>query len=145
METPGTRPRLVDTKKGARLARPNGYSHSKNVANVDNCLHINELRHLISTPSDLAVAKSLQLEAWKKSLWDQSLAQCRLAVGVAISFRCSAFSTVEVAFDADFKRNADRCGPGSHYGLLEMPYLRNRWAIAVWEVCSRLASWRVEG
>jgi hypothetical protein len=30
-------------------------------------------------------------------------------------------------------------------GLLGMPYLRNRWAIAVWEVCSLLASCRVEG
>ena len=30
-------------------------------------------------------------------------------------------------------------------GLLGMPYLRRRWAIAVWEVCKRLASWRVEG
>ncbi len=30
-------------------------------------------------------------------------------------------------------------------GLLGMPYLRRRWAMAVWEVCRRLASWRVEG
>ncbi|OXR37449.1 hypothetical protein PSJE_11445 [Pseudomonas jessenii] len=29
--------------------------------------------------------------------------------------------------------------------LLGIPYLRNRWAIAVWEVCSRVASCRVEG
>ncbi|RAI72287.1 hypothetical protein DOZ80_01715 [Pseudomonas fluorescens] len=26
-----------------------------------------------------------------------------------------------------------------------IPYLRNRWAIAVWEVCRRVASCRVEG
>lgn len=29
--------------------------------------------------------------------------------------------------------------------LPEIPYLRSRWAIAVWDVCKRAASWRVDG
>ncbi|MEX0162310.1 hypothetical protein MRBLPD1_000777 [Pseudomonas brassicacearum] len=75
------------------MARPNANTHSKNAANVNNFLYINELNGFVEAGIDFAVAKSLQLGGWIKSLWDQSLAQRWLAMIVAISFHCSAFST----------------------------------------------------
>lgn len=33
----------------------------------------------------------------------------------------------------------------AHAFLPGMPYLRSRWAMAVWEVLRRAANWRVEG
>ncbi|CAI8809518.1 hypothetical protein EMIT043CA1_10409 [Pseudomonas brassicacearum] len=85
--------RLVDAKKARGLARPNANTHSKNAANINKCLYINHLTGFFEAWLDFAVAKSLQVGGWIKSLWDQSLAQRCLAMGVAISFHCSAFST----------------------------------------------------
>jgi hypothetical protein len=70
-----------------------GWLLSNFAANIFYSLYINGLCGFSRGEDWMAVAKSLQREAKKKAYEDQSLAQRRLARGVAISFRCSAFST----------------------------------------------------
>jgi hypothetical protein len=48
--------------------------HSKNAAKVFYLLQINKLRITSGETKNQTVAKSLQLEAWKKAYGDQSLA-----------------------------------------------------------------------
>jgi hypothetical protein len=66
---------------------------SKNVANLKKTLQNKRLRVISVAARSAGVAKSLQSGAEKKAYGDQSLAWRRWKEGVAISFRCSAFST----------------------------------------------------
>ncbi|RON06427.1 hypothetical protein BK659_19170 [Pseudomonas brassicacearum] len=55
-------------------AELNGQMQSKNAAKVFYLLQINRLRFVSDETKNPTVAKSLQLEAWKKAYGDQSLA-----------------------------------------------------------------------
>jgi hypothetical protein len=77
---------------------------SKNAANKFFVFLINHLSMIECGAKVIAVAKSLQAQTRKKAERDQSLAQRWSEEGVAISFRCSGFST-------DGGRFQDRHGP----------------------------------
>ncbi|CAI8942143.1 hypothetical protein EMIT0P176_60001 [Pseudomonas sp. IT-P176] len=83
----------MDAMECSGIALLYGGLPSKIAASIFYLLLINRLRDISREAANTAVAISLQSDTRKKAHEDQSLAQCWRKACVAISFRCSAFST----------------------------------------------------
>jgi len=95
--------------------------------------------------------KALHGDAWDGVYRYRSAVALSVQVGVAFSCNTLVGASLLAKVANDDSGNLEERGVLEFFasklahtvgrqGLLGMPYLRKRWAMAVWEVCRRLAS-----